>query len=199
MAERKRIAEALEILRAELLDLGCFFVLTEKTGQEADQLGAAQAEVFPSVHQAAWRALLIGLAGLLSTDQESITLVYLLDLATNHPYGFNEVSPDELRTVVDKARGELRSYSYLEQRLRAIRDRRLAHVDRKLINEPELVGKLQIGIVEAGEVLNLIEAIVEELYFAFHGERLSFEAQRQVFGAALDDLLIVSTNKKAGS
>jgi hypothetical protein len=188
-ASRVQIAKVLEVLRLELAYLGRCYVFIEQMVSQSELRDDHELFVETYIHEASWRGLLIGLAGMLSTDQESITLGYLMDLASNHPYDFKYCSAEQLKNKVDQARKSLESLDKVESRLRAIRDRRLAHVDRKLINEPEAMHSLKISNSEAHEVLLVIEEVFSTFYRAFHGEEIALQTERHNFQMALDEAI----------
>lgn len=169
--------------------LGRFEVLAEmaiKAGAKGEESRQA---ILSGLYQASWRALLIGLAGLLSTDQESITLCYLLDLAGNHPHDFARWTPEQVQAEVRSSRQSLAALDDFEERLRALRDRRLAHLDRKHINEPETFSDLTIRLLEAQEVLKFIERTVRDFHLAFYDEDVLFDDHKRRSRVGLDQLI----------
>ncbi len=131
--------------------------------------------------ESAWRSLLLRLAGLLSNDQESITLSYLLDLASNHPYSFKCSKPQSVRALIELGRKELTEIDEIEQKLRSERDRKLAHLDRKLINEPDSFTEISVDFEETSQALQTAEQIVSRFFLAFHGEKVDFSELRNLF------------------
>lgn len=183
---RNRTGDALRILADETALLGRFYVLVEKSQTVKYFGGQAHAKLILPVYQSSRRSLLIGLAGMLSTDQESITLEYLLDLAVNHPYDFEHASPDQLKAQTEAARSRLGVLGGVEEKLRAMRDRRLAHLDRKLINEPGSMQQLDISLAECDPILRAIEVIVDDFYAAYYGERWNFSAMKTSYADSID-------------
>ena len=164
---KRRIGAALRILCLEAHTLGKFQVVVETITDPDDHGLEMKIDEFSPIKEACWRALLIGLAGMLSTDQESITLNYLLDLADNHPHDFDNVEPEALKHLVARGRGELKAIGDLENRLRSLRDRRLAHLDRKQVNEPDGIGLGNIDVEELALGLAVVEEVLERLAGAF--------------------------------
>ena len=183
---QRHTAETLQILCNEAVELGRFYSLAARAQPYRNGTAGRPQQVLESIFQSSWRSLLIGLAGMLSTDQESITLSYLLDLAENHPYDFKHATPDTVKNQTSAARDRLAEFTVLEQRLRIIRDRRLAHLDRKLINEPEVVNDFVVSLDQCREILRSIEKIIEDLYAAFYGKHKDFDALKAAFTEGLE-------------
>ncbi|MGD8848578.1 MAG: hypothetical protein PVI81_04995 [Anaerolineales bacterium] len=175
-----------KILCHEVETLGRFYEIVKQMARERSHPSDVVAQSPGAICESAWRALLIGLAGVLSTDQESITLTYLLDLASNHPHFFRFSEQNSLMQVVDRSRTKLRELDEVELKLRLERDRRLAHLDRKLINEPDSFEENRIQLEEALDVLKITEQIVSTLYSYFHGEPIEFLDMREEYGKQLD-------------
>lgn len=195
---KRRTAGILRILRDEIDHLGQFIVLAEEAQQRLAWLSEDHRAVFAGIYRASWRALLIGLAGLLSTDQESITIDYLLEHARNHPYDFEEFSNQAVQERVKDARSELLSLSDLESRLRAFRDRKLAHVDRKHVNDPEKMNNLHLESDEVSKALELVESVVNGFNVMFHGEAVPFLERRWLYRSALNEILTAVNSQVSG-
>lgn len=187
-ARTERIAKALQVLNQEVGALGHFYVLLETIHAARGRFSESEMPAIEGIFQASWRALLIGLAGMLSTDQESITIRYLLDIANNHPYDFKNYPPEMVKDVVKRARSRLDALEDLEFRLRALRDRRLAHLDRKLVNDSSFLGDAEITMEDCIKILDTIEDAVGLFNEAFYGERPEFSAQRLELKSSLESL-----------
>jgi hypothetical protein len=186
-----QIDDLLQILRKEVETLGRFYVIVQRLSETLDDAEETSARGLHVVHEAAWRSLLIGLAGLLSNDQESITLSYLLDLANNHPHSFKYSEQQAVTEVIKLGREKLAEIDRVEQKLRVERDRRLAHLDRKLINESELFGEAFVELNDAFTALSTTERIVSELYRAFYGKKIHFSEQRDLFTFQFEHVLMM--------
>lgn len=186
---KRRIEEVLRILCLEMKTQGKFQVVVETFNELDPSRLEMDLEALILIKEACWRALLIGLAGMLSTDQESITMKYLLDLADNHPYDFDQLGPQEVKRLVVRSREELESIAGLESRLRAIRDQRLAHLDRKQLNEPGVNDTGSIGIRDLAEGLGVVEKVLERLTAAYGLDCGSFMQSNADFRTSLSLML----------
>jgi hypothetical protein len=171
---RRQITGVLEILCRELEKLRHFYVIVQEISHKISSSEDEGRDFVCSIYEAAWRAFLIGLAGLTSTDQESITINYLLDLAANHPHSFRFSDQKSIQEFIARSRGMLLQLDPIERKLRSERDRRLAHLDRKLINEPDLFEADNIRLEDADHVLEIAEQIVSTLYLYYYGEPIEF-------------------------
>lgn len=188
-ASGKQIRAAMNVLSREVEVLGRFHSIAERAGLALEALDSGRDPVLEAVYEASQRSLLIGLAGVLSTDQESITLSYLLDLASNKPYSFNAAAPERVKQVAETGRRLLESIDSVETRLRSVRDRRLAHLDRKMINDPSLYTESRLDFEETSAALATVEQVLSPLLAAFHGVSPDFATLRQDFELTLDRLL----------
>jgi hypothetical protein len=188
-SHKSRIEAVLRVLCLEAQTLGKFHVVVE-TITDVDQHGIEiKLDEYSPIKEACWRALLIGLAGMLSTDQESITLKYLLDLADNHPYDFENVEPEALKRLVARGRAELDAIEDLENRLRSLRDRRLAHLDRKYVNEPNRGDPGNIGVEGLAQGLVVVEKVLDSFARAFGLDYDSFKRSKANYRASLSRAL----------
>jgi hypothetical protein len=169
--------------------LGQLYVLVDVIGQAKDLLSSKEAHILEPIQIAAWRTLIIGLAGMYSTDQESITVSYLLDLASNHPYDFKHATPQKVKYAVEKSRAEIESVGDFGERMRTIRDRRLAHLDRKHVNEPQSMIDIQLSIEEAGTALTIVETIIRRFSEASGLELAEFDQSKAEYKSSLTRLL----------
>jgi hypothetical protein len=185
----KRFVKTLDLLSREVQELGKYLVIVETIEQQSADWDDASSTTMDPISRASWRALLLGLAGLLSNDQESITVAYLIDLADNHPYGFNNLSPSEVKQLVLLVRNELHSIRDLEARLRSVRDRKLAHLDRKHINEPARMINRQIETSEIGTALEVVENIVDRFLRGCDMKTVDFGQLKRSYRGRLDNLL----------
>ncbi|HEX6305279.1 MAG TPA: hypothetical protein VFZ76_13890, partial [Anaerolineales bacterium] len=108
---------------------------------------------FITVHEACQRGALLSLAKLVIAEKESISVDYLLNCALEVPSkAFPHASRDTLEAAVSGHRGQLAGLATLSEDLKARRDRMLAHLDRKHVNEPEVLpsGAIDLEVIEEG-------------------------------------------------
>lgn len=198
MSRSKGRTEAiLEFIRDEVTQLGRYLILLEMLDSDQAMKDSSPQAALTTIRQAVWMSLLIGLAGLISTDSESITLQYLIDHANNHPYDYDDVSSDQVGRAVEEAMRQIRALEQAEIRLRVLRDRRLAHIDRKHINDPESMRTLRFSKEEAVEVLMQIESILNRFHKLYFSESVPFEAFRSSMKTECDELFAVMSGSEA--
>lgn len=198
MSRSKGRTEAiLEFIRNEVTQLGRYLILLEMLDSDQAMKDSSPQAALTTIRQAVWMSLLIGLAGLISTDSESITLQYLIDHANNHPYDYGDVSSDQVGREVEEAMRQIRALEQAEIRLRVLRDRRLAHIDRKHINDPESMRTLRFSKEEAVEVLMQIESILNRFHKLYFSESVPFEALRSSMKTECDELFAVMSGSEA--
>ena len=198
MSRSKGRTEAiLEFIRDEVTQLGRYLILLEMLDSDQAMKDSSRQAALTTIRQAVWMSLLIGLAGLISTDSESITLQYLIDHANNHPYDYDDVSSDQVGRAVEEAMRQIRALEQAEIRLRVLRDRRLAHIDRKHINDPESLRTLRFSKEEAVEVLMQIESILNRFHKLYFSESVPFEALRSTMKTECDELFAVMSGSEA--
>jgi hypothetical protein len=122
---------------------------------------------FSIVSEATLREAILGITRLMDNDQESINFKLLLDMVENHPRILH--NPVEDKTLVEINRRRLVGQDELLKSLRPIRDRELAHLDRKHINDPNAVAAIPIPIKDLYHCTEVLSEILADIWQAFHG------------------------------
>ncbi len=123
---------------------------------------------FSTVSEATLREAILGITRLMDNDQESINFKLLLDMVENHPriLRYNLV---ENKTLVGINRHRLAEQDVLLKALRPIRDRELAHLDRKHINDPSVGITFQIPVKDLSRCTDVLSEILADFWRSFHG------------------------------
>lgn len=91
---------------------------------------------FYGVYQAAVREAILTLSKLASEHRDSITVYYLFNLVEHNPSLFSSDSPESVRASVADHKARLDKYRPLIESVREQRDRVIAHLDRRHVNNP---------------------------------------------------------------
>ncbi len=89
-------------------------------------------------------------------------------MAENHPRLF-KYSPVEMRSLVESNRLRLADLGMLLKGLRSLRDRKLAHLDRKQLNDPASVSPEPIQSQNLSHCVDILTMILSDLWQAFYG------------------------------
>lgn len=118
-----------ELSRAQLY-LSVAFALNEKYRE--GRITSARYLSYGSYY-AALREGLLSVSKLLIHDQDSISIVYLLDYALSNPREYGHSESDEVKAMVRWHNVQIKGLEDLAERLRPIRDMVLAHLDRNAL------------------------------------------------------------------
>ena len=116
-----------------------------------------------------------GLAKLAVVDKDSITIEYLLDAAIYTPSAFPSISSEELRTVIAQHRKQLEKLRPLIESVREQRDRVIAHLDRKHINDPAIILSNPVNMTEVGQCFETLLQMVNLYGGYYDGSEFSFD------------------------
>ena len=132
-----------------------------------------------TVREACEREALLSLAKLVIAEGESISVDYLLNCALEVPSkAFPHASRETLEAAVLEHRGQLAGLARLSEELKARRDRMLAHLDRKHVNDPEVLPSGGVDLEAIGEGYEIVAEIIS-VYRGFFGmPELSLEEMR---------------------
>jgi hypothetical protein len=158
--------------------LGCAQVAQAIQQARADVSGMPGERFFGVVEEACRREALLSLAKLLIAEGESISIDYLLNCALEIPSRvFHRATRDEILESVQENRQQIGELAPLVEELKAQRDRILAHLDRKHVNEPEV---LDFELLDMGLVIGTFERLgkIVQSYQDYLGdEGLSSESE----------------------
>jgi hypothetical protein len=153
-----------------------------------DQLSSNPFKIAPIFFQttsnATLREAILGITRLTDENQESINFKLLLDMVENHPQLFKH-SPVEARNLVEANRQKLASLEPLLKAMRPVRDRELAHLDRKHLNDPAVLFSEPLAYQDLSRCLEILAAILSDIWQALLGEPLP---DNQETGQILNEL-----------
>jgi len=159
-----------------------------------DQLSSNQVNIAPKFFQTASNAILheaiLGITRLTDENQESINFKLLLDMAENHPRLF-KYSPVEVRTLVESNRLRLADLGMLLKGLRSLRDRKLAHLDRKQLNDPASVSPEPIQSKDLSHCVDVLTMILSDLWQAFYGSPFPEDREDSLISRELETLWMI--------
>ena len=95
----------------------------------------------------------------------------LLNMAENHPRVLRH-SHGESRELVATSRGKLASLDPVLKAIRPVRDRELAHLDRKQLNDPTAVTPKAIRLQDLSHCVDILNMILSDIWLALFGEPL---------------------------
>ncbi len=134
---------------------------------------------FEIVYDACRREALLSLAKLVIAEKESLSVEYLLNCALEVPSkGFAHASREELKAAVSEHRHRLAELAPLVEDLKARRDRSLAHLDRKHVNEPQILANAAIDLEKVDQAFEMSREIINVYRGYFGMPALTFEAMR---------------------
>lgn len=149
----------------------------------ADDPGMPGEPFFEVVEEACRREALLSLAKLLIAEGESISIDYLMNCALEVPSRvFHQATRDEIIESVRENRQQIEEMAPLAEQLKARRDRRLAHLDRKHINEPDALEfePLDMELViksfeKLGDIIQAYQGYLGEEEGSLKGESLDLD------------------------
>jgi hypothetical protein len=100
------------------------------------------------IYQACYNQVLLSLAKLGIYERESVSLEYLLNCASQNLKAFRYANRNELEMTIQRHRRLLAERKPFFDKVKAARDRVLAHLDSKHINDPEIFEHIQIQYEE---------------------------------------------------
>jgi hypothetical protein len=123
-------------------------------------------------------------------DDESINLQYLANQAENKPSAFRFAKPDEVRDLLEKQAQLLEMHSPLITILKGQRDRNLAHLDRRHVNDPNWrESQTQLDFLQVERLYQDLIGIMVTYHRLFYGGELIFENWEIVTRAEVRNLI----------
>jgi hypothetical protein len=116
---------------------------------------------FVGCYRACLNETILALSKLLIDDSDSITIYYLLNHAKCNSRTFPYAKPEEIKRTVREHEKVLKKYENLKANIKFQRDRKLAHFDRKHINNPtEISSNPSVNMEEVEECYRDIHRII---------------------------------------
>src|SRR5262249_14458514 len=133
-ADQDKISAILDHLCDELARGNHFFQIAQALQRAYDGNRLTDAPYFfAGAYDACLRESILSLAKLTDSDQDSITIVYLLNIAKQNREAFQRAVPDESDMAVTRHQKLLKELRPLIASVKGQRDRVIAHLDRKHI------------------------------------------------------------------
>jgi hypothetical protein len=123
---------------------------------------------FQTVSEASIREAILGITSLTDENQESINFKLLLDMAENHPRLLRH-SQVEAKRLVESNRLRLSSLDPVLKAIRPVRDRELAHLDRKHLNDPAAISPDPIQDQDLSHCIDVLDMILSDIWQALLG------------------------------
>jgi len=120
--------------------------------------------LFYGAYLASTNEAILAVARTAIADSDSITIHYLLNYAENMPHLFSSDDHEIVRQSVKEQKGRLEGFAPLIDSIREQRDRVLAHLDRKHVNDPSALFAHPEGVDMTGVGRYLI-AILDVVNF----------------------------------
>jgi len=94
---------------------------------------------FMGTFYASLNEAILTLSKLIINHPDSISIYYLLNYAQNNPSEFQFAAPDKIKQIAEEHKLKLDSFNSLLSNIKFQRDRVLAHLDRKHVNDPDFI------------------------------------------------------------
>lgn len=153
---RERVKEVQDLLFGQITQGLAYFYCAQSLyrGFRESQL-MKNSYFFFGVYEAAKREAILALARIMKEHPDSITIHYLFNLLENNPRLLSSDNSESMRRAVAGHRAQLEKYEPLIESVCEQRDRVLAHLDRKHVNNPsDLFAYSQgVNLTELGDCL----------------------------------------------
>lgn len=172
-AGQDKIEAILGYLSNELLRGMLFFNIVKnlRNAYTKRQLTSAR-YFFAGAYEACLRESLISFSKVVMPNPDSISIDYLLNCAIQTPRAFPRITKDDLQKLVARHRAQLGAFQPLLENVKAQRDRILAHLERKHINDPSAVFAEPIDMSEVEKGFSVLLQIVNAYKRMFDNSEL---------------------------
>jgi hypothetical protein len=150
---KQRLEDTLGFLSGQL-HWGWISLKSAKVLHDTDW-GASAIWFRRAAYQACLKDTLLTLARLVIEHKDSITFFYLFAQAQHSPQLFEFAEPDQVRAVATQHKRTIQDHE-LVPTIKVLRDKVLAHFDRKHINDPSAITSAPVDMIE-------VERCYEEL------------------------------------
>jgi len=104
---------------------------------------------------------ILGFSKLMSEKKDEISVRYLLNICNEKPVAFANVDQGEVSNMVQRHQKQLTELKTLVRQVELWRDRAIAHLDRKYINDPAIIANIQpVDMEYIGESFILLQDII---------------------------------------
>ena len=176
-ADQDKIKDIFDYLCDEL-DRGNHFYQIAKTLQRAYE-GNRLAEApyfFAGVYDACMRESILSLAKLTVPDNNSITIDYLLNTVLQNHRAFKLAATNDIEMAVARHQRQLnKELRPLIDSVKGQRDRVIAHLDRKHINDPSAILSNKVNMTEVGQCFEVLLQMVNTYKVYYDAVEFSFD------------------------
>lgn len=114
-----------------------------------------------AVHVSCVESALLGFSKLMSYKKDEISIGYLLNMCNEKWLVFTGVNREEVSHTVQRHHKQLAELKPLFQQVKMWRDRAIAHLDRKYVNHPATIAKIQpVDMEYVDEAFILLQDII---------------------------------------
>ena len=174
---REKLESLLHSLSEELLrGYRCLLIAREISDAQRERKLTRAPQFFSTIQEACMREAFLSVAKLAISERESITIEYLLNAAGQVPSkSFPFATREEIDRSIELHRQQLAQLSPLIDDLKLQRDRVLAHLDRKHVNEPQAIYSQSIQTQQIEQCFDVFLRIINTYRRYFGSTELSFE------------------------
>ncbi len=114
-----------------------------------------------SVHMSCVQSSLLGFSNLMSDKKNEISVEYLFNMCNEKSLVLNGVSKEILSDTIQTHQKQLAALKPLIQQVKMWRDRSIAHLDRKYVNDYSTIAKMQsVDMENVGKGLILLQDLI---------------------------------------
>jgi hypothetical protein len=117
--------------------------------------------LFSSVYVSCVESVILGFSTLMSNKDDEISIGYLLNMCHENNLVFTKLSPADVSHTVQLHRQQLAELKPLIQQVKLWRDKAIAHLDKKFVNDPVAISKMQpVEMEHVGPGIILLQTIL---------------------------------------
>lgn len=186
----KKIKAILELLSSELAKGRLCFQIAQCLQHKLKHSGPLISPSFLSgSYQACLDQAILSLAKLGIFERESVSVEYLLNCASQNVKAFRFASLGELEMKIEHHRHLLAEQKPFFDKVKGMRDRILAHLDRKHINEPDVIEQVQIEFNEIDHCFTIFVEILNTYKGYYDRSQLDLSSNQQIIQDEVDNLV----------
>jgi len=140
------------------------------------------------------RESILAMSKILLMDRESICMEYLFNYAEQNTREFPNASSEEIRELINSSRDEFHTFDSLVNQIQHLRDTELAHMDKRQINNPNLIIPVPIEFNNLENCMALLIEILNRFHTLNRSPLVIFEDYYELASQDIDR--IFSTLRK---
>lgn len=189
----EKIKKILDLLYSQVGQGLAYFECAKSLHQAFAKSSLSRSSYFLAVvYYASLRESALALATMVEQrkNQSEITIHWLLTYAENSPSLFSDADYTEVRESAKRHRRQLQEHQTLIDNVLQHRDRILAHLDKKHVNDPEslLSNPAGINLIEMEQCFQVILEILD-FYMKYYGTGDDFESMKKSIEGDVNILL----------